>query len=129
MVECPSYVQKVANNDRSIREKVRYNYPLPDGVKKESKVTIGFDTKEGFTTFEFNFDFVPAAPTDADLAMCIPKKCETCLLKGFHDCLKSRQILEEPCSEWMYYPVQHWGEVAYYAKLHSEHYGEMLVAL
>lgn len=126
MIKHPNYVQKVFAADGTQQEKVRYIYPLPAGVKRVSQIEIGFNTKDGFTVFEFNFAFEPDAPTDADFAMCIPKSCETCLLKGFHDCPHPMQKSGNICPEWMYYPVQFWGEVAYYAKLHSERYGETL---
>ena len=58
MIKHPNYVQKVFATDSAQLEKVRYIYPLPAGVKGVSRIRKAFNTKDGFTVFEFNFDFL-----------------------------------------------------------------------
>lgn len=125
MINHPDYVQKVINEDPTASEKVRYIYPLPEGVKTLSKMEYGFDTEEGCTVFEFHFDFVPVDPTDADYEAALPHDCRTCLLRGFHDCSQPYGEIKECCEEWEYCP-QAWDNPVYYSQLHMKQYGEKL---
>ena len=130
MISHPDYVQKIT--DKQILEhyeNVRYIYPLPNGTTQNSSFRWGFETDEGFTSFEFHFDHTPKKPTCADIITAIPKCCSTCVNQGMYDCPYFRKKHKaKVCCDWEWDPAPRWGEVLYYANLHKAAYEEKFKA-
>lgn len=56
------YVQRIVKAADNGKQEVTYIYPLPKGRTEASSFSKGFITDEGFTTFEFHFDFNISVP-------------------------------------------------------------------